>query len=192
MRTPPMASDRNLPGASPAAPTGFGVRSAQPADAEEATAVLRASISVLCVADHDNDPEFLARWLENKTPRNVRTWTESPGRFVVAEEPGRIVGVGTVLASGEITLNYVLPEARFRGVSKAVLDSLEGYLCANGTTRATLVSTRTAHRFYRAMGYVDVGQPEVADGLAEFRMFKYLSTPAPGNGVTPPASFDRR
>ena len=39
-----MASDRNLPGASPAAPTGFGVRSAQPADAEEATAVLRASI----------------------------------------------------------------------------------------------------------------------------------------------------
>ena len=183
-----MASDRNLPGASPAAPTGFGVRPAQPADAEEATAVLRASISVLCVADHGNDPEFLARWLENKTPRNVRTWIESPGRFVVAEEPGRIVGVGAVLASGEITLNYVLPEARFRGVSKAVLHSLEGYLRAHGTTRATLVSTRTAHRFYRAMGYVDVTRPDAEDGLAEHRMFKYLPTLAHPNG----ASVNRR
>ena len=100
------------------------------------------------------------------------------------------MGVGAALESGEITLNYVLPEARFLGVSKAVLNALEGHLRVNGTTRATLVSTRTAHRFYRAMGYVDVSEPEVSDGLAEFRMFKYLSTPAHANGMAPPASFD--
>ena len=77
-----------------------------------------------------------------------------------------------------------------RATAKAVLDSLEGYLRAHGTTRATLASTRTAHRFYRTMGYVDVRRPEVSDGLAEFRMFKYLSTPTHPNGVPPPADPD--
>ena len=41
------------------------------------------------------------------------------------------------------------------------------------------------------MGYVDMNEREVSDGLAEFRMFEYLSTPAHANGVAPPFSFDR-
>lgn len=93
----------------------FGIRRARAADADEAAAVLRASISALCVADHGNDPECLARWLANKTPRNIRSWIEGPGNFVVAVEHGRIVGVGASVPLGEVTLNYVLPEARFRG-----------------------------------------------------------------------------
>ena len=109
-----------------------GVRLARADDAEEAAAVLRASIADLCVADHGREPEIVARWLANKTPTDVRSWIEAPGRVVVAEERGRIVGVGAAVASGWITLNYVLPEARFRGVSKAVLGALEAYLRAEG------------------------------------------------------------
>ena len=154
------------------------VRRARAADAREAAAVLRASISALCVADHGNDPEVLRQWLANKTPDDVRSWIEGPGRFVVAEERGRIVGVGATVPPGEITLNYVLPETRFRGVSKAVLDTLETHLRAQGRTRVTLTSTRTAHRFYRRMGYVDAAEPHVEKGLAACRMFKDLPAPA--------------
>lgn len=138
--------------------------------------MLRASISALCVADHGGDPVVLTRWLANKTPQDVRTWIEGSGRFVIAEERGRIEGVGAAIASGEITLNYVLPGARYCGVSKAVLRALETHLRTQGRTRSTLCSTRTAHRFYRTMGYVDEGKPEIESGLAANRMFKDLST----------------
>ena len=159
----------------------FSVRQARTVDAAAAAAVLRVSITTLCLADHGNDPQLLACWLANRTPGNVRTWIEGPGRFVVAEERGRIVGVGGASVSGEIVLNYVLPEDRFRGVSKAVLISLETHLRAQGLLRSTLFSTRTAHEFYRAMGYVDTGRPHVEDGLTAFRMFKDLSAPQPAH-----------
>ena len=159
----------------------FSVRQARTGDAAAAAAVLRASITTLCLADHGNDPQLLACWLANRTPGNVRTWIEGPGRFVVAEERGRIVGVGGASVSGEIVLNYVLPEDRFRGVSKAVLISLETHLRAQGLLRSTLFSTRTAHEFYRAMGYVETGRPHVEDGLTAFRMFKDLSAPQPAH-----------
>ena len=151
-----------------------GLRRARPKDAASAAAVLCASITGLCVADHGNEPEILARWLANKTPRDVRRWIDAPGCVVVAEEYGRIVGVGGAAASGEITLNYVLPEARFRGVSKAVLGALEVYLRADGHARSTLSSTRTAHRFYLAAGYVDAGEPQSWRGLTAFPMIKDL------------------
>ena len=176
-----MANDRIISDSGRRAPSKFSVRRARAVDAEQATAVLRASISALCVADHGNDPQVLACWLANKTPGDVRTWIEGPGRFVVAEEHGRIVGVGAAMASGDITLNYVLPEARFRGVSKAVLGALEAHLRSQGLTRSTLSSTRTAHRFYRAMGYVDAEIPQVQDGLRANRMFKDLSIPPLAN-----------
>ena len=54
------------------------VRDARPEDAAAACAVLRASISELCVADHHNDPEILGRWLANKTPENVVAWAADP------------------------------------------------------------------------------------------------------------------
>ena len=45
--------------------------------------------------------------------------------FVVAEEGEAILGVAAMNASGKITSNYVSPEARFRGVSKALVQPLE-------------------------------------------------------------------
>ena len=148
------------------------LRIARPSDAAAAAAVLRASITVLCIADHGNEPEILASWLANKTPRDVRTWIEAPGRVLVAEQCGRIVGVGAAAISGNITLNYVLPEARFRGVSKAMLGGLEEYLRGKGHARSALSSTITAHRFYLAARYVDTGEPLSRRGLTEFPMIK--------------------
>lgn len=158
--------------------TQIKLREAQLSDAEAAADLLRASITDLCIADHGNRARIIECWLANKTPHHVCTWITSPGRVVVAERQGRISGVGAAAASGEITLNYVLPIARFSGVSKFVLRDLEEYLRAEGHSVSILSSTRTAYQFYRAAGYVDAGEPKRWGELTAFPMIKHISSPA--------------
>jgi GNAT superfamily N-acetyltransferase len=137
------------------------IRDATPADAAAACEVLRASITELCVADHRNDPAILAAWLANKTPEIVAGWATRPaGSLLLAVEGDAILAVGGVKDSGEITLNYVSPSARFRGVSSAMLGALEARAAERGNSRCTLLSTETAHRFYLSRGYVDDGTPQ--------------------------------
>ncbi|WP_426525297.1 GNAT family N-acetyltransferase [Bradyrhizobium sp. McL0615] len=136
------------------------IRDATPEDAVPACHVLRESISRLCVADHGNDPAILNAWLANKTPEIVATWAIQKGNsLLLAVEDDAVLGVGSVTDAGEITLNYVAPPARFRGVSRALLRALEVRAAARGNTRCTLTSTKTAHRFYQSAGYVDDGVP---------------------------------
>ncbi len=137
------------------------IRDAVPDDAAAACEVLRRSISVLCVADHRNDPEILRRWLANKTPETVASWIARPdSSMLLAVEDGVVLGLGSVTDRGEITLNYVSPDARFRGVSRALMRALEGRAAERGVRMCTLVSTEVARRFYHAAGYVETGAPE--------------------------------
>ena len=161
--------DRNVP--SQAAIT---VRAARLQDAEAAARLLRASIRDLCTTDHPCDPAVLERWLANKTADQFRKWVEAPGWIVTAERHGQLVGIGQAFPSGEITLNYVLPAARFSGVSKLVLRTLEEHICLAGCVRATLASTRTAKRFYLRAGYQAAGTPFDAGGKVAFPMTKEL------------------
>src|SRR5271169_3969144 len=100
------------------------IRRAKTDDAPEACAVIRKSITELCHLDHGGDEAYLSKWLSNKTIENVRRWILRD-HFFVAEEAGRILGVAAMTESGKITLNYVDPDARFRGVSKALMLSME-------------------------------------------------------------------
>lgn len=123
-------------------------------DAEAACDVLRRSIRELCAADHNNDPAILDKWLSNKTPEQMRSWIANPdARHFVSAENDRILAVGAVTKGGEILLNYVSPDARFRGVSKAMLERLEAEAAALGNKVCVLTSTATARAFYRAAGY---------------------------------------
>lgn len=143
------------------------IRDATADDAEAACAVLRASISELCRDDHRGDPQILARWLANKTPQNVAQWADRRGRtLLVAVEDGAILAVGGLAHPGEITVNYVSPQARFRGISSALVAELERRALALGAREIALLSTETAHRFYLARGYADVGVPAGKFGTA--------------------------
>lgn len=122
---------------------------------------MRASITELCAADHGNDPDILGRWLANKTPENLAAWSADPSAsLLLAVEDEVVLAVGSCKHTGEITLNYVSPDARFRGVSSALLNALELRAAERGVTTCTLLSTETAHRFYLARGYADTGAPE--------------------------------
>jgi GNAT superfamily N-acetyltransferase len=134
------------------------VRDAVDADAEAACEVMRRSIAELCAQDHHNDPQILKRWLANKQPHIFRSWLTQAGNSVqVAIEGDRILAVGAVTDAGEITLNYVSPDARFRGVSRSLLRALEARASERGNPHCTLVSTATARRFYQANGYAEAG-----------------------------------
>ncbi len=152
------------------------IRDAKADDARAAAQVLRRSISDLCAADHGNDPVILAQWLSNKTPENVASWMAMPNNSVlVAVEDDAILAVGAVTDTGLITLNYVSPDARFRGVSRALLRVLEARALERGSVRCTLNSTETARRFYLANGYVIDGAPVRKHGVGGYPMSKPLA-----------------
>jgi GNAT superfamily N-acetyltransferase len=136
------------------------IRDALPEDAEAACLVVRRSITELCQADHRNDPEIVAGWLANKTSENVRAWIDQiDSSLLVAIASGRIAGVGSVTDVGRIGLNYVSPDARFRGVSLALLRALEERSREHGNSRCTLTSTETARQFYLSNGYIQTAAP---------------------------------
>jgi len=151
------------------------IRDAVLIDAVAACDVLRRSITELCVADHRNDPALLKRWLANKIPEIVESWiAQKTGFFLVAIESDMIIAVGSVTDHGTITLNYVSPHARFRGVSRALLRALEARAAERGNTRCVLESTETARRFYLSAGYTEHGPPIVMFGTPSYPMSKCL------------------
>jgi GNAT superfamily N-acetyltransferase len=156
------------------------IRKARSGDAEQACEVMRRSIIELCEADHGSDPAILEKWLANKTPANVRTWIAAPdAHMFVAVDGEEMLGVAAVRSSGEITLNYVSPGARFRGVSKALLAALEAKARELGHERCVLTSTATAHRFYLAAGYQEEPGLPISgfSTSASRRMAKVFSLP---------------
>ncbi len=74
--------------------TAVSVRRAAPEDAEAAVAVVRESITRLCVADHQNDPVTLESWLQNKTVDNFARWLASgDNHLVVSVLDSMIAGI---------------------------------------------------------------------------------------------------
>lgn len=156
------------------------IRDAVAEDAAPACDVMRRSIVELCTLDHGNDPAILERWLANKTPEIVATWIANPQNTVlVAVEGKTLLAVGAVTDAGEITLNYVSPDARFRGASRALMAALEARARERGNSGVTLTSTATARRFYHAAGYTEAGAAAGKFGsAASYPMVKELGTTA--------------
>jgi GNAT superfamily N-acetyltransferase len=123
-------------------------------DAEAGAELLCRSITALCRADHGDDPARIAAWTANKTPDAWRLWCAQPSSvLLVAERAGVILGVAMMAEDGAILLNYVLPEARFAGVSTDLMSALEAEALRRGLVACHLHSTRTGEAFYLARGY---------------------------------------
>ena len=153
------------------------VRLARPEDAEAASRIMIRSIRDLCVADHGNDPDRIAAWTANKTPQSVARWIAGSGAVLLALDTGRPAGVCGYSERGHIMLNYVDPDHRFRGISRAMLRNMETALAAHGIGTAHLDSTETARRFYLANGWEPDGDPAPKFGMPGYPMRKRLGGP---------------
>ena len=117
--------------------SALSIRDARDADADAACEVMRRSITELCTEDHCGDAKVLTAWLRNKQPEVFRGWlARADNSLMVATEDERILAVGSVTDRGEVTLNYVSPDARFRGVSRALLAALSGARSSAATANA--------------------------------------------------------
>jgi GNAT superfamily N-acetyltransferase len=103
-------------------------------------------------------------WLGNKTANNMRQWIATH-TVLVAIEGEQIAGVASVRDDGHVLLNYVAPEARFTGASKALIQEIEALAVSRGLKRLTLESTATALRFYLSDGWTATGPPQPGFGL---------------------------
>jgi hypothetical protein len=151
-------------------PRVIEVRDAVREDAPAACEVIRRSISELCEADHRNDPEILRRWLANKTPEIVGSWIIKPGNSVLvtvdddsvslqwARLPTRVRSLSTMY----------LPDARFRGVSRAMLTALEARALERGIDRCTPSQYRNGSSLL-PIRWVYPGRRSTAENLAPRR-----------------------
>lgn len=128
-----------------------------PAKAQHAPIILKlrcASITELCYADHGGEVEALDEWANNKTLDDMLTLIESLDcHMIVAKLNDEIAGMGSVNQHGRILMNYVDPEFRFKGVSKAIMAALEDYIRSGGRQQASLESSKTALEFYQSCGW---------------------------------------
>jgi GNAT superfamily N-acetyltransferase len=149
------------------------VRPAELADTERALSVVRQSIFQLCVADHQNDPATLERWLANKTPEHFARWlADATSAVVVAELDGEVRGVGNVMRTGKVNLLYVAPGFERAGLGVALLRDLERRALAWGLTELSLESSLAACAFYVHHGYQALGEPSCAFGVLRCYPFK--------------------
>ena len=150
------------------------VRRASEADAPEMSRVLIASITELCSADHHDDPTAIAAWTANKSVEGVLAMLAAPGSgLYVAERNGDVLAVGAIQGD-TVGLNYVDPQHRRTGVSRALMAGLEDVLRDRGVAVARLKSTETAHDFYRALGWSDAGPAVRGRFVAAYPMRKAL------------------
>lgn len=123
--------------------------------AEDACQVLISSIKEICISDHNNDPQILEEWLNNKTSDNIKRWIQDTNNYslVAIDKSKKMVGISMINKNGEILLNYLLPEVLFKGVGKQMLKEMESFAKVAGIKRIKTISTITASHFYERNGF---------------------------------------
>ncbi|WP_170346173.1 GNAT family N-acetyltransferase [Ruegeria atlantica] len=169
-----MQNKRGIPQAFLKVPEGIALRPATVFDVFDVSRVLIRSITQLCVADHNNDPDYLQRWTANKDPATIRGWFNPGSQIWLAEREGQVAAVGGLIETGKITLLYVDPDHVGSGVGAALLNRLERQLAACGCSEARLDGTRTAREFYLRHGWQVTGQCSDRQDLSCFAMRKSL------------------
>lgn len=155
------------------------IRPATLADAGIISRIIERSIRIGCALDHRNDPPRVSTWIAQQSADFIGARLADPHFYLcmalLADKP---VGVGMAQASGDISLCYVQPESFRRGVGRALMQDLEGWLQVRGVAHADLNSTRTGRAFYRRLGYRESAPPVEYQGLQTLPMHKSLAVSA--------------
>jgi predicted GNAT family N-acyltransferase len=103
-------------------------------------------------------------------------WDEWDARSVhcVAYRSDEPVGTGRLLPDGRIGRMAVRADLRGQGIGRRVLEALMAVARARGDTRIELSAQRQVEQFYRAQGFVPVGEPYDEVGIAHVKMRRSL------------------
>jgi ribosomal protein S18 acetylase RimI-like enzyme len=97
-------------------------------------------------------------WKRGDTPAGLRRLVERSLCFVVAEENGRIAGMGRAIDahSDEAYLHDIVvsPEFRGRDIGSGLVRRMLRRLRERGVTWVGLISSNNSWRFYRKLGFV--------------------------------------
>lgn len=134
------------------------IRQADPDEAAAIAALIRQSITELCVADHQNDSNKLNDWLGNKTAENVVQWIQhETNTFLVAEMEQQLASIALMghrpINPAEILLCYTHPQYLRRGAASALISALEQRAYKNNAVAMVVDSSITAKTFYAACGF---------------------------------------
>ena len=125
--------------------TELTIRPATINEAAAIAALIRASITELCIEDHAGDHATIDKWLENKTEDEIRNWLACQDRAIyLAYAENTIAAAGCHNTRGIVLMNYIAPSHRMRGISSAMLAHLEDRMRKSGLSESRLVSTATA------------------------------------------------
>ncbi|WP_170381909.1 GNAT family N-acetyltransferase [Ruegeria atlantica] len=152
---------------------GVTLRRATVFDVFDLSRVLIRSITQLCVADHQNDPQAIEQWVADKDPATIRGWIIDGAGIWLAEHAGQTAAVGG-LRGAEITLLYIDPDHGGHGIGAALLNRLEQEVIASGHSEARLEATRTAQAFYERYGWQLTGRCGARGDVSCFGMRKSL------------------
>jgi len=147
-------------------------------DSAKIVEIISRSIKELCFDDHQNDPDILNRWLQNKTTDTVEQWINANNNYCVSafDDTGELAGFCMIAYDGEIYLLYVSPDKKGSGAGRALLQRMEDFALSQGVTQINLDSTNSALNFYKHHGYQNQGTCDARlDGMSCNRMFKKLS-----------------
>lgn len=144
------------------------VRAFQPSDARQVFELHRDTTRA--INGRDYSPEQLDAWTLGAS---AERWAASLGKTYscVAVEGDRVLGFGDVTHEGVVRRLYVDKNSQGRGIGKQLLSKLEEVAREKGLQVLTLDSTISAHGFYQAQGYQDVGEGTTSINGVEFKVF---------------------
>lgn len=163
------------------------IRRARSEDAAKIINAHRRSIREVCSRDYS--PDQIAVW-SGRDFQETR-WHQTIDRdivWVIADTANNIFGFGHLQIRGnvaEVMGLYFVPEAIGRGFGKQMIRLMHKECESNSVQSISLTGTKTAKKFYEAVGFQQVGpMKEVPIGgkpieVFEMRMQLHIPSPAP-------------
>lgn len=133
-------------------------------DAPEVSELLRASYALLGEREGLSTAQTHFLISQRGSLECVRRESQTQ-RYFVVRDAGHIVGM-TAVSDDTITKLYVDPGRVGEGIGRALYETAEAAVRADGYTRVTLGAFPTAVPFYARMGMSVVGQKAAAGALA--------------------------
>jgi GNAT superfamily N-acetyltransferase len=94
--------------------------------------------------------------------------------WVVRDEDGMIIGMGTLRSGNHISLLFVDEKWIRRGVGSAIMSAFEQYVLQQGKDSITVNASPYGVPFYHKLGFADTGSEQVVGGMTITPMKKML------------------